>query len=377
MNNPRHLLLQVLRDPRRMSQLDAPACNELLRQARMSKLVARLGYLAQDVGILDAIPPKMAEQMLAARAVSDQHARIVGWEVNRIGKALAGVDTPVVLLKGAAYLLAGMDVARGRLVTDVDILVPADRLGQVESALVAHGWESMKVDPYDQRYYRAWMHELPPMQHTQRHSVLDVHHTILPVTGRLSPDPQLLLAAARTINPTHDAYLALDTQLKQSQPAIQVLAPADMVIHAAVHMFQDGELAGAVRDLADIAAMVHQFDGDASFWERLVPRAEALGLQRPLYYALASAVELLGTEVPESVMRTLGPARPIWPLRRLMALLVARALVPQPTLRNDLAASTARLALYIRSHWLRMPPGMLARHLYEKAIRRWRSEPET
>jgi hypothetical protein len=28
-----------------------------------------------------------------------------------------------------------------------------------------------------------------------------------------------------------------------------------------------------------------------------------------------------------------------------------------------------RLAFYVRSHWLRMPPGMLARHLWTKALR--------
>ena len=30
----------------------------------------------------------------------------------------------------------------------------------------------------------------------------------------------------------------------------------------------------------------------------------------------------------------------------------------------------AALALYIRSHWLRMPPLLLARHLLRKSVRR-------
>ena len=36
----------------------------------------------------------------------------------------------------------------------------------------------------------------------------------------------------------------------------------------------------------------------------------------------------------------------------------------------------ARLFLYIRSHWLRMPPWLLARHLARKAIRRCFAKPK-
>ncbi|UUZ51358.1 nucleotidyltransferase family protein [Massilia sp. B-10] len=54
-------------------------------------------------------------------------------------------------------------------------------------------------DPYDQRYYRVWMHEIPPMQHVQRGSVIDVHHAILPLTAAARPDPALLRAGAQTV----------------------------------------------------------------------------------------------------------------------------------------------------------------------------------
>jgi hypothetical protein len=50
----------------------------------------------------------------------------------------------------------------------------------------------------------------------------------------------------------------------------------------------------------------------------------------------------------------------------LMDRLVLRAL-PGATGRGS---SRAALALYIRSHWLRMPPVMLTRHLLRKATRR-------
>ena len=54
---------------------------------------------------------------------------------------------------------------------------------------MAHGWLRMKIDPYDDRYYRVWMHEIPPLRHRERKTEIDLHHTILPRTSRLKPDP--------------------------------------------------------------------------------------------------------------------------------------------------------------------------------------------
>jgi hypothetical protein len=54
--------------------------------------------------------------------------------------------------------------------------------------------------------------------------------------------------------------------------------------------------------------------------------------------------------------------------------LVPRALFPQHPDRPSMLTSAARWLLYMRSHWIRMPPVMLVRHLsykfYVKHLRR-------
>src|SRR4029077_14434016 len=124
------------------------------------------------------------------------------------------------LLKGAAYLMGNLPPARGRTFSDIDILVPKSSLLEVERALRAHGWASDKIDHYDDRYYRRWMHQLPPLTHVERGTTVDVHHTIVPMSARVPVDATTLLNEA--------LVLPVDVGLA-------VLKPVDMVLHSAVH----------------------------------------------------------------------------------------------------------------------------------------------
>ena len=146
-----------------------------------------------------------------------------------------------------------------------------------------HGWRSTKLSPYDQHYYRAWTHELPPMVHVEREVELDLHHNILPRMARLKPRAELLLQGSEPIAGQH----------------FRKLADVDLVLHAMTHLMFDSALADALRDLVDIDDLLRHFaDADRRFWERLLERAVALDLTRPAFYALRYTQRLLGTPVP-------------------------------------------------------------------------------
>jgi hypothetical protein len=247
--------------------------------------------------------------------------------------------------------MAGLPLARGRTSADIDIMVPRDRIERVENHLLSHGWEPVELKPYDTRYYRRWSHELPPLRHRERGSELDVHHTILPPLSRLRPDPSVFWRSAVTLPDGSRAF-----------------CPTHMALHVAVHLFQDGEIAGGLGDLVDFAELCRHFGCRPDFWEQLVPAAIELGLSRPLFYALRYAAQLLGTRVPEAVLaeakRTGAPPAPV---RAAMDPMVRRALVPDLPEHRSRWQWVARLCLYVRSHWLRMPPLPLTLHLLRKA----------
>lgn len=347
----RALLVQVLGAPARVAGFDLPAWEILLREADSANMAATLLFLLEQEGLLDGVPPQPRDQLEAARTVALRHRRLTLYEVDRIRHALAGLGLPLVLLKGAAYSLAELEAGRGRMFSDIDILVPKMRLDQVESALMLHGWASTHHDGYDQRYYRQWMHELPPMIHLRRGNVVDVHHAILPETAKLRPDPAILLAAASPI---------------VGKPGLYTLGAHDMFLHSAAHLFCNGEFDHGLRDLFDLHRLATQFGATTGFWEGLVPRAEQLQLMRPLYYALRYLHQIFETAIPPAVLYAAGVGQPA--LLLLMDALFMRALQPAHPRCNGRLDALARFGLYVRGNWLRMPPLMLTRHLLHKAF---------
>lgn len=355
MNELRHSLLSVaLREPQAIARWDASRWELLIRQARRANLLGRLAALLEDLGLLDEIDAAPRAHLEAARTVSAAQEEVVRREVTHVCAALSNAGTQGILLKGAAYLLAGLPPARGRHFSDIDILVPRAALGEVEAALMLRGWNTTHHHPYDQRYYRQWIHQLPPLQHATRLTVLDVHHAILPPTARLKPDSGKLWPASRPM---------------AESKVLRLLAPADMVLHSAVHLFCNEEFSNGLRDLVDLDSLLQHFAQQPGFWDGLVDRARELDLARPLYYALRYLQRVLATPVPSEVLGRSVQASPPAALQLLMDSFFLRVLQPDHPSTADRLTGLAKRALYVRAHWLRMPPLLLAYHLTAKALR--------
>lgn len=330
-------LVRALRDPASVAGFDGPRWSALLSVARAEVLLGTLAHRLKGT----AVPERVRETLDAAFAAADQAQRHALWEAEMVRRALAPLGIVPVLLKGTAYAAAGLGAAKGRQIGDCDILVPRDRLPEVEAALIDAGWEWVKDDPYDQSYYREHMHELPPLIHRERDRMIDVHHTILPLTHRARPDSAALLADAV---PVGDGMAAL--------------SPLDRIIHCAAHLIADGELDGGLRNLWDLHCLMMEQTGEGGDkWAALDARAFHHGLQDVVRRAARLTHFLFATPVdPSWIEHAFGD--PFF-LARLLA-------------RDDWGRERRRglrLAFYMRSHWMRMPPVMLAKHLWTKSRR--------
>lgn len=351
-------LLSALRDPRGMTRLDAETWDLLVRQARSAGLLGRLGALVFQHDLQREIPATVLRHMRAVLSIADKQRRAVLWEVKLLSRALAKVQAPIVLLKGAAYAAAGLPPAAGRTFSDIDILAPKAALPELEKYLMLSGWVSGKLDDYDQRYYRQWMHELPPLVHLIRGTNLDLHHNILPETARIQTRPELILAAAQALPGFTNIFIP---------------TPVDQVLHSATHLYHEGEWAHGLRDLSDLDCLLRAYAQQADFWPTLIERAAALNLMHPLGHALSHARTLLHTPVPDrtrqAALQNTGLAR-----RKLTDKLFIDGFAAAHHSLHQPATGLAEFVLFVRSHWLRMPMHLLLPHLLHKALARNKSE---
>jgi hypothetical protein len=344
-------LIQALKAPPRMSAFTLAQWDSVIPLARAAGLLGRLGALAEQHALAAALPKSAWHALEAGLTFAARQAVAVRYELRKLDAALASLDVPVLILKGAAYVSSASPAAAGRMMSDIDILVPKQAIQSAEAALMLAGWVSSPRDAYDQRYYRQWMHEIPPMRQIRRGTVLDVHHNLLPETARIKTRPDLLIAAARPL---------------PGMSCLHVPADLDMILHSATHLMHEGEWGHGLRDLSDLYAMISAAANEHDdFWTMLENRAREMNLEHPLALTLAQLNRVFGLDAPPPATArsfTLGNA--------IINTLLTRALSAfHPDCRLPLA-SLAEFVLYIRSHWLRMPPQLLLPHLLYKAFKR-------
>lgn len=344
------LLQQVLLQPQRTFDLDNDQLSILLSQGRGSRLLGSLALEIQGASVNTQLPPAVDRHLQSALLTHEKQKRDLDYDCEKIKIALASIGEKLVLLKGAAYLLAELPVGRGRFITDIDIIVPHQNIDEAERALIEFGWEQGPINAYNDHYYRKWGHEIPPLTHRKREITLDVHHNILPPTA----------------GPKVDASLLFE-KLIEIKPGIFTLSLQDMVIHSATHLFHESEFHHGLRDLWDLDRMLRDFPTrDSRFWDQLVARASELQLTGSLFHGLNYAQQVFDTPLPGDILHE-AASRSRALRKPLMDFLFLRAFRPDHPQSKLPHTALALNLLYLRSHYLRMPLYLLLPHLCRKA----------
>jgi len=347
------LLLDALTNPGCLVDYSDADWELLLRLARKVKLFGRLATELNKRNLLDKIPVRAANLLRSGLIQASRLQQLNHWELNRVLWALQVIDVPIVVLKGVAYSLAGLPESEGRVYVDLDFMVPENELGNVEAVLTSKGWQLQELSAYDEYYYRVWSHEIPPLTHFERETEVDIHHTIAPLTSRLKINTELFFNEAIAVKN--------NTELK-------ILNPVDMVIHCAVNLFQNNELANDLRDLLDFHDLVLFFKAkEENFWEKLTARANQLRLSYILFYAMYFSNNIFKTKIPDHVFSGFDkkPGKiKLWIMHQAVPL----ALFPQHPDKPSRIAFMARTLMYLRSHWIRMPLYLLIPHLTYKTF---------
>ncbi|MCX7279124.1 MAG: nucleotidyltransferase family protein [Burkholderiales bacterium] len=321
-------LVELLQQPARALQVDEAHWNDIVVSGQDKQLLGPLAAALVRAGVMPQLSKAVRLHLDLALLVAQRRREAALWEVENL-RRVVDPETPLWVLKGCSYALCRDHIAAGRLFSDVDILVPRALLERTEGDLIAAGWTPSSLSAYDERYYRDWMHEVPPMAHVRRHTTLDLHHAINPPVSRV-----------------HVPTDRLQPSIVEVRPGIFVLGPTDRAIHCALHMVQEGDPQKLMRDLYDVQQLVQQhFNGDAG---PVLERARSLGVASIVESALSAAAAVFSAD---------GAVPKGWLACSLVS--AARG--------NGISASVASVLLLAYSHWIKMPLRLLLPHLLRKA----------
>lgn len=324
---------------------------KVIRILRQEGLLARFASYLDDAGELEELPGYAKKHLSNALKVAERQRISVRFEARDIATSLTANDTKLYLLKGAAYCLADTSFSKGRIFSDIDLLVSKDRVHEIESTLKLHGWLSEPLDKYDEAYYREWAHEVPPMKHSGRGTVIDLHHNLyLPISGR-APKVELFLRDAVEV----DGYF--------------VLRPAAMTLHSIIHLMLNDDLSHGYRDLNDIHLMFTEFE-HPDFWQDLFELAEQSGFTDELYLAFRYSRQLFNTNVNSRINACFNEFKKRGRVSQfILDRLFISALSPKHVLMKRKLTSLSQLLVITRAHLKKMPFKILCYHTGYKIYR--------
>jgi hypothetical protein len=345
------LIPAVLLDPSTAITWSIPVWESAILILREEKLLATLYHLSNQQNVYSSYPKFAQRHLLSASIYADRQAKQIYYEATLLTELLSKSGITPIYLKGANYALRISNNSRGRICSDIDVLVKKDQINQTEALLIEQNWQSETLTEYDQKYYREWAHEIPPLMHPFRGTVLDVHHNLyLPISGR-SPDIELFLS-----------------ELDYTEDDLALLKLPQTLLHSIIHLFMNEDFSNGLRDLFDIYGLINQHSNEV-FWDELFGLAEKTNFVVELQYCLVALKVIFQYEAPSSIKNKLE-TYPLSAIQKLWAEHVfINAILPQHPLtvqsKQKLCASLA----YFRGHWLKMPVTVLFKHFIVKTYK--------
>lgn len=329
-------LIALLRQSALVSEFALEDWNSIVEAGRKTQLLGSLAALLRRAGVFKQVPPAVQRHLYLAELTAQRRSEAAMWELAAMRRAI-DPSISLVLLKGCAYVACQDINAGGRVFSDVDIMVRRQDLSALETTLITVGWKPSRVNAYDHAYYRNWMHEIPPMAHVRRHTVLDLHHAINPPISRYYVNPG-----------------KLSESLVEVQPGVFALGALDRVIHCALHLLQEGESKKLLRDLYDLHLLAQQHANTPESLRQLQDRAKDLGVLKLLQSAMNAAQNLFATG-------RMTDESTVW-LDNCVVYAARHA-----NQSSSWVAGLAGTVVLAHSHWMKMPMHLLLPHLIRKA----------
>lgn len=267
----KHQFLKAYCEVSNISTLTTGEWNSLVRVLRERSLLASYYHRLSQHGQAHLVPPICTDAFLSSINFASAQAMQTKIQGRKLTAIFNAHQLPFIFLKGAAYILGEERNSLGRLMTDIDICVERKYIEKAEHILLNSGWSFKDMDEHDDKYYREWSHEIPPLQHREDGVVLDVHHTLIPpIKGRILDIERLVKSN------------------KLAGNSCPVPSLEWMVLHSALHLIINEDVENGLRDLTDIYLLL------SNTCSQKILETEKLFVQEGFEKEWAIVVNLLG-----------------------------------------------------------------------------------
>ena len=318
---------------------------------RDANVLARFCFIVEKHNCFEQLPKQVQEHLSSAKIKANKQEKQAIFEAVTLDENLSSIQVKPVFLKGAAYSLRGDNVSQGRTYADIDVLVEKSQLQHVERHLSSFGWFTNTTDDYDDKYYRLWAHEIPPMQQGSRGTIADIHHNLLPPISGKAPDITLF---------TNDLY--------QDERGLYTLNSSAMVLHSIIHLFFNEEFDNGFRDLGDLHYLFTSEQNNEKFWLELLLLSQATNFEHELFYAVRYCVRITGTKFPDDFIEKINHIQMNSIQKKWADFIFESLLVPNHYHCATWKTKVAKSLALIRGHLLKMPIHVLIYHSSHKLI---------
>ena len=243
-------------------------------------------------GGVEICPSNVLQRLREIYLMTGARNALLYQELGLVLQALQQDNIPVIVLKGAHLAALVYRHIALRPMSDLDLLVHRSDLERAVTKLHDLGFTGPPAGEVPMVSQEG--HHLP-MMHKAPETGIEVHWAPF--------WPPRLAGIA------NDGCWARSCRATIAGAATRVLSPEDLLLHVCLHDACDlacGPFGLGLRPLCDIAEIIRHYRETLS-WPEVQARAVEWRTERCVYLALRLARELLGAEVPESIMGGLCP----------------------------------------------------------------------
>jgi hypothetical protein len=265
------------------------------------------------------------------------------FEAFELQRELSGKKQYLIFLKDAGYTLSVAQVGDARVYNDIDILADKESIDVIEKRLCLLGWLSEELTEHDEKDYRKWAHEIHPLMHGKRGTIVDVHHNIVPIISGQQVDA--------------DKFAKNSVTTKEG---FQILSFAAMNLDSLIHLIFNEEVKKGYRDLIDIHTLITT-NNNKEFWLSLMTLANETDFELELFLACRYAKKILRTEIPDFAQDKINQFCP-WNIA-FLDFIYEKALKPNHPVCRPKFFAIAEFTVLIRGHFQKMPLHIHVYHL--------------